>query len=257
MRQLTCLLLLVVLGGCSQEAMLRKLSSPEDESTARAYIDQLRARDFAALEQAIDPAIAGPDLHGNLVKMADMIPAQEPTSVKLVGVQSFHKSDEKTVNIALEYRFGEQWLMAEVAVQTKNGVKRIVGLHVVPQSKSLEAQNKFSLAGKTLIQYFVLAAAIAAALFSLFALMIAARTKFSGRKWPWILFILFGFGKVSVNWTTGELSSSLISIQLFSASALANFNGPFIVSFSLPIGAILFLAMRKRLKRGPAESVRL
>ena len=108
-----------------------------------------------------------------------------------------------------------------------------------------------------MLQYFILAAAIAAVLFSLFTLVVAARTKFCGRKWPWILFIPFGCGRVAVNWSTGEMSASFGWIQLLSASAAANLNGPWAVSFSLPIGAILFLTMRNRLKRRPEESVQL
>ena len=66
-----------------------------------------------------------------------------------------------------------------------------------------------------------------------------------GRKWPWILFILFGFGNLAVNWSTGEFGFSTLAIQMFSASASATPHGPWIISISLPLGAVCFLIFRK------------
>jgi asparagine N-glycosylation enzyme membrane subunit Stt3 len=68
------------------------------------------------------------------------------------------------------------------------------------------------------------------------------------RKWLWILFILFGFGKLSINWTTGQWGVMVLAAQLFSASAAAAYFGPWIVSVSLPVGAVLFLIKRRRLE---------
>jgi hypothetical protein len=55
-------------------------------------------------------------------------------------------------------------------------------------------------------------------------------------------------GKLIVNWTTGELGFSLLSFQLFSASFIrASDFDPWLVSVSLPLGALVFLAQRKKL----------
>jgi hypothetical protein len=42
MRYLMLLLSLVVIEGCSRDQVLQKFSSPEDQATARGYIDRLR-----------------------------------------------------------------------------------------------------------------------------------------------------------------------------------------------------------------------
>lgn len=57
MRYLVLLLPLLLVVSCDGEALIQKLSSPEDQATARAYIDQLRAREFDAIEKAADPSI--------------------------------------------------------------------------------------------------------------------------------------------------------------------------------------------------------
>jgi hypothetical protein len=97
----------------------------------------------------------------------------------------------------------------------------------------------------------VLGGAIIAAIFTLTVLVVCIRTKMQRRKWLWILFILFGFGRLSVNWTTGQWGIGVLAVQLFSASAHADFFGPWIVSVSLPAGAVIFLIKRRNLQAGP------
>jgi hypothetical protein len=245
---------------CSQEDIMRKIAPPAQQEIARNYIEQLRNRDFYSIEKAADPSIAAEFGGGTLDKMADIIPKGAPTSVKLVGANQF--SSEKvgtTVNLTYEFQFGDQFLLINVARKMKDGVETIIGFRVQPLRASLEAQNSFSLSNKTALQYGVLAAAIGAAMFTLVALIICIRTKIARRKWLWILFILFGFGKIMVNWSTGTWDFRIFNFQLFSAGADANFFGPWIITVALPIGAAVFLARRKALAvtaaAGEGESV--
>lgn len=83
---------------------------------------------------------------------------------------------------------------------------------------------------------------------SLAALVVCIRTKLSVKKWPWILFIIFGFTNFSVNWTTGEWFYSLFAVQLFSASAMAPLYGNWILAVSLPIGALSFFMLKEKLQ---------
>jgi len=239
------MLSLVAFTGCDQEASIEKFSSPEEQATVKVYVEHLRSHDFDEIEKALDPSIRTAGIRDTLTKMAALVPNEEPTSVKLVGVQTFNAPDAKTVNTTLEYNFGDKWLLANVAVQEKQGAKTIIGFNVYPTSQSLEAQNRFTLAGKSAIHYSVLTAAISAVLLTLYALVICARTRFPKRKWPWFIFILIGVGKLAVNWTTGEWSVMPLSVQVFSAGVLAPLYGPWTVAASLPLGAIVFLFYKK------------
>jgi len=69
----------------------------------------------------------------------------------------------------------------------------------------------------------------------------------------WGLFILFGIGKVAVNWTTGQWEASPLALQLFSASAGASLNGPWVFAVSLPLGAIVFLLRRQSIQAAFAK----
>ncbi|GGY18972.1 hypothetical protein GCM10008098_08910 [Rhodanobacter panaciterrae] len=249
-------LLLGAIAGCDQSSLLKAMTPSGDEQTAKSYIDLLREHKFEQIEQAIDPEIKVPNLHDALVEMAGLIPAQDPTSVKVVGANTFKGPDIYKSNITFEYQFSDKWLLANVAIQKKGGVSTIIGFNVNRLSDSLENLNKFKLAGKSLLQYAVLAGTILIPLFSLYALVLCARARIPKRKWLWIVFILFGIGKFAVNWTTGQWGFMPLSFQLFGAGAFAPLYGAWTLSISLPLGAIWFLMRRKSFSQAAsAQSV--
>lgn len=245
-------LLLSLLAACNQADVLQKFASTEEQALARSYVDHLRARDFDYIERAADPSIRSPVLRETLTKMAGFFPSQDPVSVKLVGAHLFHGPDLSTLNTTFEYDYGSKWVLVNVVTQEKGGIKTVVGFNVYPRSASLADENRFTLTGKRPIQYGALAGAIAAVLVTVYSLVVCIRTKLPGRKWPWILFILVGFGKLAVNWTSGEWGIAPLSVQLFSASAAAPLYGPWKVSVSLPLGALAFLIFRRKAKHAPS-----
>ena len=247
MRALLSALAFIPLLGCSQEDLLQKFSSPEDQATAKNYVDLLRARNFDEIESALDPSIRSENIRETMTRMADLMPTEAPSSIKLVGAQTFYAPGAKTINTTLEYGFGDKWMLANVALREQQGAKSIVGFNVYPMTQSLEAQNRFTLAGKSAVQYTILVAAIAAFLVTLYSLVVCARTKLPRRKWLWVIFILVGFGKVTVDWTTGQWSVAPLVVQLFSASATAPLYGPWAIAVSLPLGALFFLVFRRQL----------
>lgn len=252
MRLLLIFTLLLLLVSCDRESMLKKFSSPEDQAAARAYIEQLRAREFGEIEKAMDATVKTPTLHATLEQMAGLIPPGEPSSVKVVGAQTMKTPTATSVNTTFEFDFGGTWLLINVAVKTAGAATTIVGFQVRPEAQPLEVQNRFSLTGKAPIQYIILGAAVLGALLSLYALIVCVRTKVPGRKWPWVLFIIFGVGKASVNWTTGQWAVQLIAVQLFSAAAISALYGPWVISAAVPVGAVAFLAYRRmRLSPSP------
>lgn len=81
---------LLLLSACDQQRLMQKFASAEDQANARKVIDSLRAGNLEAIEKAADSSISSPNLHDTLVKMAALIPKQEPISVTLVGAQTMH-----------------------------------------------------------------------------------------------------------------------------------------------------------------------
>jgi hypothetical protein len=59
------------------------------------------------------------------------------------------------------------------------------------------------------------------------------------RRWRWVLVSLLGLGAFSLNWNTGVAATNLLSIRIGAASfTRAAPVVPWIITFSLPIGAL-------------------
>src|SRR5262245_52127104 len=98
-------LMLVVLSGCDQDTIIKKMTPAEDESAARKYITLLQKGDLPQIEAALDPTLKRGNFHYTLSQMAALIPAEMPQSAKVVGVQVFHRPEVSTTNLAFEYHF--------------------------------------------------------------------------------------------------------------------------------------------------------
>jgi len=251
--RLFAVIFLVVIGGCDQATMMKTMTPAEDEQAARGYIDLLRTNQFARIEEDLNPDIKTPNVHDTLIKMAALIPSQDPQSVKVVGSNISQSPELYQSNITFEYQFPNKWLLANVARQKKDGVTTIIGLNVTPISDSLENLNKFTLSGKSPLHYAVLFAVVLVPLFTLFVLVLCIRTRMKRRKWLWIILIILGFGKFTINWTTGQWSITPLAIQLFGASTYSPPYGAWVLSASLPLGAILFLLVRKMLSEAASK----
>ena len=259
---LISIVIIMLLAGCDQASMMKKMTPPEAESAAKGYIDLLRQNRFEEIEKDLDSSIKTTDIRNTLIKMAQMIPAQKPESIKVVGshVNVFHGPKEPettTTNITLEYQFQDKWLLTNVATQKKDGVSTVVGFNVNPIPDSLENINKFRLVGKSPLQYSVLVLAIIIPLFTMCALVQCIRTKIEKKKWLWVLFILFGLAKFSVDWTTGQWGLNPLSFQLLGAGAFAPAYCSWVISISLPLGAVIFMLKRKGLSKQQKDTAPL
>ena len=218
----------------------------------------LTRRDFDGLTARLSEELRNAGTRAALEKMAGAIPAGVARSKKVVGYQSLTFNGRHQVNATLEYEYASFLLFNAVVSTTADGAFLLKGLRVQPMQDSLERLNAFRLRGKSIAHYAVLALAPAVALFILTVLVVCIRTKIPRRKWLWVLFILFGLGKLQLNWTTGQTALRPISFQLMGAgAAAAGPYAPWILSVSFPLGAVVFLA-RRRTWNGPegrAEAV--
>jgi hypothetical protein len=236
----------VFLAGCNDAVLMKAFTPPEKEAAAKHYVDLLVHKDFDPIVHDLDPGLVDPSTPQTLAKMASFFPNESPTSIKVVGAHTFNVPGSSRVEIDLEYEFQHNWVLASVTTQTTEDGSKIISFHVNPMSSSLEERNRFTLRGKGRIQYFALLAAVLIQLFSLCVLVVCARTKNVPRKWLWIIFILFGFNKFWVNWATGEYGTMLVSFQVPCVMATRPLYGAWILSITIPWGAIFFMYWRGR-----------
>ena len=241
------ILSLVFFTGCNQASLMEKIA-PQEESRAKSYIDQLRQNKFDQIEKDMDPSVEDADLHNTLVEIAAFFPHRDPVSVKVVGANIFNRGDTSTAGITLEYEFPGKWLLANVSTQTRDGVTTITGISVTPLQDSLENLNRFTFAGKGDVQYITLLLALLGLLVSVYAFILCLRTKIEKKKWLWALLTLCGLCRLSVDWTTGKPFFTVLAFQLPVATAGAVPYGSWVIHVSLPLGAIAFLILRRKIE---------
>jgi hypothetical protein len=241
------LLLMLALLGCDRSSMMEKMIPEQDVSVATHYAEAIRRGEYETVEQNADPSIAGPDLDSTLANLTAIFPgpSEEPTSIKPVAM-SFSRKANAAMNtsITLEYEFPEEWVLAEVTTQKVDGRITITGIHVQAIPESIESLNGFTFVNRGVSQYAMLILAIAAPLLVLYAFVLCFKARLGRSKWLWLVFILVGVGKLTVNWTTGQLFFTPLAIQLIPSGIYALGYAPWMIYISLPIGAIAFLFYR-------------
>ncbi len=246
-----CGFLLIAIAGCiDQKTILEKFAPKEDEEIARKFIDAVRTARYDEAKALLDAAVkVGPD---DLARMHDIVDHGEPTKVGLVGANTAFFTRQtrsgKVTNLTYQIQFTETWVVATVRIESDAVKRRITSAHFTPIAASLETLHRFTLTGKSVGHYVVLAAVIFVPLFIVTTIVVCFRSRVR-RPWLWAIFMVIGFGQLQFNWTTGNWAIRPISILLFGASTFREFYGPWILSVGLPVGALIFWFYRSRLRR--------
>jgi hypothetical protein len=239
-----CLLLV----GCDQAALMKKFTPQADETIARGYAQLLQQRKFDQIEHDLDPSLVDASTPETFSKMAAFFPAETPDSVKVVGAHTSHVQELSTSDITLEFQFPTKWLLVTVITQKKGDVSTLVGLHVTPIPDSLENLNRFTLVGKSALQYLTLICAVVSLLFTFYVFSVCIRSQDMNPKWLWSIAVLVGVGYFGVDWRTGQWTFQLFAIQIPCFSMKHALYGPWIVAAYFPLGALAFLHRRWKRK---------
>lgn len=247
--------MLSVVCACSYDDMAEKFIPKEESEFAKAYIEKLRAGDFEYVKSLMSQEILPKINDETLSEIVGYFRDGEPKSIKVIGSQVNVFNDQWQGNFTFEYEFESGWNLANAVLRKVGDGYEVIGLNVYQTDASLKEINAFTLSGKTFFHYAVLIAAIVIPVFVLVTVYFCAKTPMPRRKWLWVLFILFGVGAIQINWASGQFALQLLSIHLFGASAVsAGPYAPWIISASVPLGAILFWLKRKKLLSSHANS---
>lgn len=253
------LIILILFGiiGCAP-VELEDFADDSKEKIASQYIGALLKGNFETLQNDIDHELK-PQLTDEVLRqMQSVFGAEEAEEKNLIGYQVHtYGQNPTTYNLSYQYGYGDRWVVWNVAFRVLEDEKsQIIGLNVYPPlSQSLKDTHRFTLQNKGILHYIFLLLCIAIPVFILFTLVFAIRTKIKRRKWLWIIFILVGVVKLSLNWTTGQMGYQLINFSLMGSGvgSVSNY-APWIVSFSIPLGAILFWVKRKELQKEEVQT---
>ena len=248
------LLLLVLLAAVLFFQILNRALTSDAKEEAEYYIDLLINGDYEAIIRDLDPKITKGNEMAMFSQMGRLIPEQAPNSIKLVNNQFM-----RSIKVPPRYLFTYHYEFEQRGLNVTIGFRKpsperteIFSFQVYPIGRALKDTHRFSLQGKKGIHYFFLTVCVVCPLFILYTLLACIRTKLKKRKWPWIIFILVGFVQFSLNWTRGEVFFKPLSIQLLGAGAVtSSVYAPWILTFSIPVGAIIFWIRLKNIRKEP------
>jgi len=220
---------------------------------ANGFLTSLEAGDSAAIVSKLDPGLTSYSAWTQLAEVRDSLLAVRHKTTDLVEWSTFKSSDTYTADLLYQLH-GERWAILEIRVERREGALLVAGMHLETTKGSLAEMNSFVLSGRPARFYVVVFAAIVSFLCSLTALLFVFRTKMMPRRWLWAIVALIGVCQYTINWSTGEGGWSLLRVQLFGAGALRSGISPWLVSFSLPLGAAWALWHRYQFLRGPSRA---
>jgi hypothetical protein len=241
------------LTACTAKELVEKMADPEKLKIARSYHERLVAGEVEVLAAELDPAIRTGKEIEQLNFMRTLIPPGPPRSVEIVGYYMHYTNGQVSYNVTHQYAYEGKWVISNVVWTDKgNATRQILGMNITPLDQSLQEIHAFTFRRAGLAHYLVLIAAMVIPVFVLVTLVVCIRTKLPRRKWLWVLFILVGFGQVSLNWTTGETAVRPLHFQLFGAGvSFGGLYGPWMLMVSVPVGAIAFWFKRRRMLQPP------
>lgn len=235
------------------EEQLKKFIPEETDKFARTYIDILRKGDIEQAKEFLHSRVVTLKTHSELQQCIDYLNKGEPISIEIVGFNVHRLKGERRINLTYQLQFKDAWLLTNVTVVNISGKQQIFRFQANTIPKSLEEINAFTLSDKSFRHYIILLIAIGIPVFIICTIVLCVRTKMK-RKWLWIIFMLFGFGRYSFNWTSGQMGFTPIAIQLIPTSAFKHgLYAPWIIYISVPIGALLFLLKMRKIRK--TESV--
>jgi hypothetical protein len=241
--------LLLMLAGCSLSAWNERISSPEDRALALRTITGLRSGKLDALKADMEPTVFAQTVAG---RHAFDVPLSTPGTPVLVTANSNTVSDGNgTVTTkALNYEFGagKRWVVMQIVLRSTAKGREVIGWNVTSANARPTSIGNFSFSGKGPIHFVWIAAMIASTLTILVAFVQGFRSKGIKRRWLWMLGSALGLGRFSLNWATGAWSIQPIYVSLLGGSFIrpSPFE-PWILSFSLPIVAVISLLRRRSL----------
>ncbi len=165
-------------------------------------------------------------------------------------VSSFNTKHAALMTLLMHDEFANGDRLAVTCVLSDDGqavALKSVRVNFLP--RALADRNRFFTPEAGFGNYAFLALAIFETAFMLWALFRCVSGPWPSWRWRWLwlLVIPTGFGRFSLDWTTGHwFFLASINLPGVIAGSQAGPYNPIIISFGVPLGAMIFLVLRRR-----------
>jgi hypothetical protein len=234
---------IIGLTGCNPKLDFSRIVPNNVNKFATEFISEIRRGNIDSCLTLVLPEMNNEDGRQFLKNTYENIQAFSIDSFSIINAGKtdvFGKNGFTNYWIDYEYIAGNKFLYFNFGIKEQSGKLTVTAFDGTIAEDSLSKTHAFTLKGKGFIHYIFLFFAIMIPTLIIVTLIFALKTKLK-KKWLWIIGILFGFIKFSINWTTGQVGVKLINILLLGAGfSKSGTIAPWILSFSIPIIAIFF-----------------
>ncbi|MBI1188955.1 MAG: hypothetical protein GC206_16745 [Alphaproteobacteria bacterium] len=249
---LACALALLLLSACSL--------SDADEARTHAPMAAMQARDMTALYDMLSPELRNQETRATLETMMAMVPQAAPTRVRIVSWRVRTMDRARAIEALSIYEYPDRALEVRTLMVQPDGAgaAELQAFLVTPIDAAAIEAHALRLDRVGSVHVAMALAALASLGLMLFAAVAVVRTRGFPVKWLFAILAFFGIGAAQLNWTTGEAAFFPLSINLvgFGFMRAASPLAPWMLNFTLPVGAVIVLALvvRHRARRDEAPA---
>lgn len=261
-KYLLTLLLFLGLYGCHTPTEIKVPDSvkPADEF-ARHFIGNVISGKIDSSFTEINSSILNDTVKQYITNAYRNINAAQVTSYRVVGLNWTSKilSSQKLTfyRLGYEYTLDNRNILFTTTVQKDDNKYSIVAFNGQFLPAPLSELTKFTLHNKSIKQYVFLLFVILIPIFILISLIVMLTRKLSTKKkiiWALII-LLISLPRFLINWNTGQIDFNLLYINILGAGvSRPTLYSAWILTFNIPIGAILFWIKRKRIIEAEQEA---
>lgn len=235
----------------------------------RTYLKVLREEGITGAENRQLMANLSPFVRANVQDAAESLVKVDLSSLVFVRLVRQGKpgggladESEQPARATYQVKIGDAWHGVELELDSWRKPTQLRSVTIEPLTIDAKSRHAFRLEGKPLGNFVILGIAIIVPLFSIYVAILCLFQPVDTRLWAqyaWLIFIMFGIGHLSINWTTGQLSARPAAIR-FPVARIFRPDGfsAWYLTISCPVGALLYLRKRQshRLQRAKELAAR-
>jgi hypothetical protein len=116
-RILFVVLTVLLCASCDVQKMIVGVTPEQDLALAHRAFDQLRHRDFAALQAEFDPKARKDELPATLEALAGKLPDDAPVHDSVTAVHLDNTNGHRSVALILLYQFPTRWVQFDITTE--------------------------------------------------------------------------------------------------------------------------------------------
>lgn len=239
-------------------------SDQSEINRAEVFLDNVLAGNDTQIERMANPLLAA-QTTGQLSMVLDWVGPEVPQFEYLFTLEGQHqlpgeglvpsravvfKAPVENISMTVlepDHPMRATYLYAEVGFAANDPNQQVIAWAINPANRQLSSVNSFTLSDQPFTHYVFLTLTVLSPIVCIAALILMFIGPKFRLRWLWALGSLLGFGRLTLNWASGDYIFAPLHIQVLGAGFIkpAAFD-PVFITFSLPVFALIYLIWKRR-----------